>query len=505
MGELEPWMDEQYIRQLWFNLNEKVLVKVIRDKLTGASAGYAFVDFGSAVNAQRALNTFNGSLIPNTHKQFKLNWASGGGLIDRREDRQPEYSIFVGDLSPECTELNLLSAFQANYRSCKSAKIMTDPRTGLTRGYGFVRFIDQSDQQRALIEMQGFIIGSRPIRVSVATPKNRLHNTTNNQPQTTTSSTSVTPAAIASPTLRSPLQQSMVVNPQQPQQQQATSPSLASTLLSDPSNTTVFVGGLSAPIREDELRQYFSPFGEIMQVKIPPGKGCGFVQYAMRHSAELAIHQMNGYQIGNSRIRLSWGRSQNDNNNNNNMTTANTTITTAKQQQPSIVQQLHHPSIMSHPSLPPPSSHPPAAAAAAAASMVAALSRSSTSMTRSSIQQQQQQQQTSTDYPLIGNYNGFYQSSLTQQPKYSFADLSLMSQALPSVAAIQQQQQKQHHQQQQIQQQSFSRLEGFAPTPTTSNDSLDLIPEDALFPRTGSLLDKKSTNATWRFNQVYAQ
>ena len=120
-------------------------------------------------------------------------------------------------------------------------------------------------------------------------------------------------------------------------------------------------------------------------------------------------------------------------------------------------------------------------------------------MNRTSIQQQQP----SADYPLVGNYNGFYQPPLSQQQKYSFADLSLMSQTLPSVAAIQQQQQ---HHQQQFQQQSFSRLEGFAPTPTTSNDSLDLIPEDALFPPTGSLLDKKSSNATtWRFNQVYAQ
>lgn len=78
------------------------------------------------------------------------------------------------------------------------------------------------------------------------------------------------------------------------------------------SNTTVFVGGLSAPIREEELRQYFQHFGEIVYVKIPPGKGCGFVQYVSRSSAELAIQQMNGYQIGNSRIRLSWGRSQNE-------------------------------------------------------------------------------------------------------------------------------------------------------------------------------------------------
>jgi hypothetical protein len=35
MGELEQWQDEAYIQQLWFNLNEKVMVKVIRDKITG--------------------------------------------------------------------------------------------------------------------------------------------------------------------------------------------------------------------------------------------------------------------------------------------------------------------------------------------------------------------------------------------------------------------------------------------------------------------------------------
>lgn len=72
----------------------------------------------------------------------------------------------------------------------------------------------------------------------------------------------------------------------------------------------MFVGGLSCPISEDELKQYFSIFGEIVYVKIPPGKGCGFVQYVSRHAAELAIEQMNGYQIGSLRIRLSWGRTQ---------------------------------------------------------------------------------------------------------------------------------------------------------------------------------------------------
>jgi hypothetical protein len=35
MGELEPGMDENFVRNLWYNMNETVNVKMIRDKLSG--------------------------------------------------------------------------------------------------------------------------------------------------------------------------------------------------------------------------------------------------------------------------------------------------------------------------------------------------------------------------------------------------------------------------------------------------------------------------------------
>jgi hypothetical protein len=96
-----------------------------------------------------------------------------------------------------------------------------------------------------------------------------------------------------------------------PQQQQF-NPMTPMNQFTDPNNTTVFVGGLSGYVTEDELRSFFQGFGEITYVKIPPGKGCGFVQFVHRHAAEMAINQMQGYPIGNSRVRLSWGRSQNN-------------------------------------------------------------------------------------------------------------------------------------------------------------------------------------------------
>ena len=43
---------------------------------------------------------------------------------------------------------------------------------------------------------------------------------------------------------------------------------------------------------EDQLRALFAPYGDIVYVKIPPGKGCGFVQYVQRSAAEQAMQVM---------------------------------------------------------------------------------------------------------------------------------------------------------------------------------------------------------------------
>lgn len=171
---------------------------------------------------------------------------------------------------------------------------MSDPITGLSRGYGFVRFTDEADQQRALQEMQGVYCGNRPMRISTATPKNK--NQQGGPPMGMQAGPMGGQMYGMNPYGMSPF-----AGQAQPMNQ-----------FTDPNNTTVFVGGLSGYVTEDELRSFFQGFGEITYVKIPPGKGCGFVQFVQRHAAEMAINQMQGYPIGNSRVRLSWGRSQNN-------------------------------------------------------------------------------------------------------------------------------------------------------------------------------------------------
>ncbi|KAL2467151.1 Polyadenylate-binding protein RBP45A [Abeliophyllum distichum] len=165
-------MDEQYLYSCFASAGELVSAKVIRNKQTGLSEGYGFIEFVSHAAAERNLQTFNGSLMPNVEQTFRLNWASMGA--GEKRDDTAEYTIFVGDLAADVTDYMLQETFRANYSSVKGAKMVTDRVTGHTKGYGFVRFADESEQLRALTEMNGKLCSTRPMRVGPAANKQKV-------------------------------------------------------------------------------------------------------------------------------------------------------------------------------------------------------------------------------------------------------------------------------------------------------------------------------------------
>ncbi|KAE8657101.1 Polyadenylate-binding protein RBP47 [Hibiscus syriacus] len=76
-------------------------------------------------------------------------------------------------------------------------------------------------------------------------------------------------------------------------------------------NKTIWVGDLHHWMDENYLHSCFAStgeYGEIVSVKIPVGKGCGFEQFASRNNAEEALQKLNGTIIGKQTVRLSWGR-----------------------------------------------------------------------------------------------------------------------------------------------------------------------------------------------------
>ncbi|KAJ1405594.1 RNA-binding domain superfamily [Sesbania bispinosa] len=267
IGDLQYWMDENYLYNCFAHTGEVASVKVIRNKQTSQSEGYGFLEFTSRAAAERILQTYNGTIMPNGGQNFRLNWATFSAG-ERRHDDSPDYTIFVGDLAADVTDYLLQDTFRTRYPSVKGAKVVIDRLTGRTKGYGFVRFGDESEQVRAMTEMQGVLCSTRPMRIGPASNKN-------------------------------PGTQSKVSyqNPQGAQNE------------NDPNNTTIFVGNLDPNVTDDHLRQVFGQYGELVHVKIPAGKRCGFVQFADRSCAEEALRVLNGTLLGGQNVRLSWGRS----------------------------------------------------------------------------------------------------------------------------------------------------------------------------------------------------
>lgn len=147
-----------------------VSVKVIRNKQTGQSEGYGFLEFRSRAAAENVLQTYNGALMPNVEQHFRLNWATLGAG-ERRTDDSADHTVFVGDLAADVTDYQLQETFKNVYSSVKGAKVVTDRITGRSKGYGFVRFGDEGEQLRAMTEMNGVLCSTRPMRIGPAANK----------------------------------------------------------------------------------------------------------------------------------------------------------------------------------------------------------------------------------------------------------------------------------------------------------------------------------------------
>lgn len=119
--QLEPYMTESFIMNSFRKMGENPqTVKVMRNKFTGEPAGYCFVHFANDEEAIDAMHKLNGKPIPGTNPvvRFRLNNASSTG----RTALEREFSVWVGDLSPDVDDYNLYRAFASKYNTIKTAK-----------------------------------------------------------------------------------------------------------------------------------------------------------------------------------------------------------------------------------------------------------------------------------------------------------------------------------------------------------------------------------------------
>src|SRR3990167_8338547 len=83
------------------------------------------------------------------------------------------------------------------------------------------------------------------------------------------------------------------------------------------SQSKIYVGNLSYNTTEDELRDYFTQFGTIEDIKLiidfntGRSKGFGFITFASAQESEAAVNASNGVDMGGRKLKVNIARDDN--------------------------------------------------------------------------------------------------------------------------------------------------------------------------------------------------
>ncbi|XP_008333656.1 nucleolysin TIA-1-like isoform X3 [Cynoglossus semilaevis] len=264
VGNLSREVTEPLILQVFTQMGPCKSCKMIVD--AAGNDPYCFVEFYDHRHAAASMAAINGRKIMG--KEVKVNWATTP--TSQKKDTSNHFHVFVGDLSPEITTEDVRAAF-GPFGRISDARVVKDMATGKSKGYGFVSFFNKWDAENAIQQMGGQWLGGRQIRTNWATRKPPA-------PKATYESNS------------KPLSFDEVVNQ------------------SSPSNCTVYCGGVSAGLTEQLMRQTFSAFGLIMEIRVFPDKGYSFVRFNSHESAAQAIVAVNGTSIEGHVVKCYWGK-----------------------------------------------------------------------------------------------------------------------------------------------------------------------------------------------------
>ena len=284
VGNLNPQVSEDLLRQIFETSGHVVSVKVIPDKnLKSSGLNYGFVEFDDPSHAENAMQNLNGRVI--LGNEIRVNWAYQNNNSNK-EDTSGHYHIFVGDLSNEVNDETLLQAFSA-FGNVSEARVMWDMKTGRTRGYGFVAFRDRDAAEKALASMDGQWLGSRQIRCNWANQKGQPSMAQ----QTAMAMAGMAPYQQHNPFPTAGMASYESVAQQTPEWQ-----------------TTVYVGNLTPYTSVNDLVPLFGNYGYVVETRFQSDRGFAFIKMENHQNAAMAICQLNGYNVNGRPLKCSWGK-----------------------------------------------------------------------------------------------------------------------------------------------------------------------------------------------------
>lgn len=316
---LPQTMTQEEVKSLFSSIGEVESCKLIRDKVTGQSLGYGFVNYQRSDDAEKAVSTFNGLRLQN--KTIKVSFARPSS------DAIKGANLYVSGLSKSMTQQDLESLF-SSFGQIITSRILCDNITGLSKGVGFIRFDQRCEAERAIQALNGTTPkgATEAITVKFANNPSNMNKTLPSlaaylQPQPNRRF----PGPIHHPTGRFSNVPALPITKFPSTSNESRIPFRFSPLTGDllgntilPTNAIngsgwcIFVYNLAPETEENVLWQLFGPFGAVQSVKVIKDlqtnkcKGFGFVTMTNYDEAVVAIQSLNGYTLGNRVLQVSF-------------------------------------------------------------------------------------------------------------------------------------------------------------------------------------------------------
>ncbi|XP_028148982.1 polyadenylate-binding protein 4-like [Diabrotica virgifera virgifera] len=178
--------DERFLKM--FNKCGEITSWVVMRHIDGSSKGFGFVAYRDAKSAQAAIEEYNGKEIDGK----VLYLARAQKKIERYNElkkriekiRLERYELYQGvnlyikNLDDSFDDERLHKEF-APYGTITSAKVMRE--NGRSKGFGFVCFTSTEEATKAVAEMNGKMIGNKPLYVGLAQRKEERRAYLNSQ------------------------------------------------------------------------------------------------------------------------------------------------------------------------------------------------------------------------------------------------------------------------------------------------------------------------------------
>ncbi|KAL0915587.1 hypothetical protein M5K25_016015 [Dendrobium thyrsiflorum] len=157
----------------------KITSTVVMRAGDGKSKCFGFVNFENSDDAARAVNELNGNIfdekewyVGKAQKKHEREIELKGRNDPNNKETVNKYqglNLFLKNLDDSIGDEKLKELF-SEFGTITSCKVMRDPN-GTSKGSAFVAFSAAEEASRALLEMNGKLIGSKPLYVALAQKK----------------------------------------------------------------------------------------------------------------------------------------------------------------------------------------------------------------------------------------------------------------------------------------------------------------------------------------------